>query len=350
MSASAIQETENKKTKMSYGTSLVKIVVSKWWVFLIVGALTGALGAGYAYLQQIQYKSKLTFALDDDGSGLSGIASLASQFGLSIGGGDKSIFSGDNIIEIMRSRRIIERVLLTTEKFDNHEYTLIERYLDASQKRKQKKVFAITHFPVGQDRSKFTYLQDSVLKLVYQEWTAENLQSYRPDRKLNIYEVSVTTPDEKLSKVFTDRIVEQTINFYTEIRTKKANSILGVLENRVASMKGNLHTSIDDRAFVKDANLNPAFAQTELPMVKQQANIQVYSAAYTEMFKNLEIARFQYLNQIPLLQIIDPADYPMERIKMSRLRTGLLFSILSCLLLLAYLWAKSITSRKKELN
>ena len=103
-------------------------------------------------------------------------------------------------------------------------------------------------------------------------------------------------------------------------------------------MKGDLNSSISNRATLQDVNVNPAFSAAQVPVLKQQTNIQVYSAAYGEMFKNLEVARFQYLNEIPLMQIIDPADYPMKKIKMGKLKTGIIFSVVSFFLLLFILW------------
>ena len=114
----------------------------------------------------------------------------------------------------------------------------------------------------------------------------------------------------------------------TEIKTKKAKMTLEALENRIASVKDGLYSSISSRAEVKDANINPVFEYSQVPIIKQHTNIELYSNAYSEMYKNLEIARFQYLINTPLLQIIDFADYPMERVKMSRLKTAIVFSFL----------------------
>lgn len=313
-------------------------LLKKWWLYLIVGLLAGLGGYFYAASQKPLYKSKLTFALDDGGGGgISGFASLASQFGLNLGG-SKDIFQGENILEIMKSRRMVERVLLSIDTFNNKPFTLIEYYLDLSRNKKTKNKNTAVYFPPGQPRTSFNYVQDSILKRTYLHIISENIMARKPDRKLNIYEVNFTSLNEKFSKIFTDRIVTETNLFYTEIRTKKAKETLSILEERVATMKGNLNSSISNRASVQDANVNPAFAAAQVPVLKQQANIQVYSGAYGEMFKNLEIARFQYLNEIPLMQIIDAADYPMEKIKAGKLKFAVLFAIFSGLLLTLFLW------------
>lgn len=311
-----------------------------WWLFAIVGFLAGIAGIWYAGIQKPAYQSRLSFALDDGGSGgLSGAMSLAAQFGLSIGGGGKDIFAGDNILEIINSRRMVERVLLSVDTFDNSPYTLIGYYLKNLEKPASKS--AMISFPAGQERLTFSYLQDSVLYNTYLAFSTNFIVAQKPDRKLSIYEVKFTSPNEKFTKIFTDRLVLETNKFYTEICTKKAKGTLDILEQRVAIMQGNLNSSISSKAATQDANLNPAFAAAQVPVLKQQANMQVYGAAYAEMFKNLELARFQYLKEIPLMQIIDAADYPMKKIKPGKLKTGILFSVFSVLLTLLILWLKT---------
>ncbi len=323
---------------------MFSMLLKKWWIFLIVGVLAGLAGIWYASTQKPVYKSRLTFALDEGGDGgMSGAFSLAAQLGLSIGD-NKSIFSGDNILQILTSRRMVERVLLSVDTFNNKPYTLIGYYLEKKEKNDDKSKEVA--FPPGQERSSFSYLQDSVLYNVYFGFVATNITAGRPDKKLSIYEVNVTTPYEKLTKVFTDRLVNETNSFYIELSSKKSKQTLQVLEDRLAAMKGGLNSSISNRASSLDANLNPTFAASQVPVLKQQVNMQVYSEAYAEMLKTLEMARYQYLNKLPLMQIIDSADYPMKKVKMSKLFTGLAFSFISALIIVFIFWLRRILKSK----
>src|ERR1035437_6538874 len=143
---------------------MIRYLLKKWWLFLIIGFSAGLYGVISTGMQKPQYESRLTFALDQgEGGGLSGAFNLAAQFGLNIGGG-KDIFGGDNISEILRSRRMVEKVLLSVDTFNNKPYTLAEYYLELSNKRNART--KDVHFPVGQPRSEFSYLQDSLLFLV----------------------------------------------------------------------------------------------------------------------------------------------------------------------------------------
>ena len=81
--------------------------------FIIAGvALLFALG-GFVktWMAKPTYTANLTFALEQgDASG--GLGSLASQFGFSVGGGGDGL-AGDNLLSLMKSRRIVQNVLLS---------------------------------------------------------------------------------------------------------------------------------------------------------------------------------------------------------------------------------------------
>ncbi len=97
-----------KKISTESILAFIKVLLRKWWLFLIVGLVTGIAGIFYASTKRPIYKSHLTFALDDGGAnGVSGFMNIASQFGIDIGS-SKDIFSGDNILQIMKSRRMVE--------------------------------------------------------------------------------------------------------------------------------------------------------------------------------------------------------------------------------------------------
>jgi uncharacterized protein involved in exopolysaccharide biosynthesis len=334
--------------------NFIKMFLRQWKLLFLVGFLAGLAGFFYAWSQKPTYESRLTFSLDAgaNNSSLSGAMSLAAQFGFGLSSG-QSMFDGDNIIEIMRSRRMIENVLLSVDTFNGKPFTLIQYYMevqgfkDALQKNEYLKNIS---FPVGSKKNALTYLQDSILYNVCLGFSRDNLMASRPDKKLSIYEVKVSSRNERFSKIFTDRIVAETSNFYTEIISKKDRETLEILEQRVASLKGNVSSSIDTKTSKQDANINPAFAAAQSPLLKEQFNVQAYSEAYKEMFKTLEMARYQYLKQIPLLQIIDHADYPMKRIKVSRLRTGLLFSIFSVLLSMLFIWVFNLFKPMESSN
>ncbi|MEO7309796.1 MAG: hypothetical protein ABIX01_05330 [Chitinophagaceae bacterium] len=324
--------------------SLLRILyylLAMWWLFLIVGIFGGLAGFYYAYKQKTKYESRLTFALDDgsNGAGMSGAAAIAAQFGISAGGGN-DVFAGDNIIQIIKSRKIIESILLSVDSVGVTNGTMIEEYLEFSGARESMNKntrLKNVHFPIGLERTNFSMLQDSILYNVYTYFSKGLISIERPDKKLNLFELKVLSENERFTKIFTDRLVDEANVFYRQIRSKKSEQTLAVLEQRIATLKGGVNSSIDKRASTQDANLNPAYAKAQVPIQQQQVNIQVYSTAYAEMFKNLEIARYQYLNEMPLMQIIDNANYPMLKIKKGKLNTAIIGALLASFLLTFFL-------------
>lgn len=322
-------------------------VFKLWWLFFLVAILFAVGGYFFAKSIPVKYKSRLTFALDEGNSGSSGIISLASELGFNLNNG-VNLFSGDNILSIIKSRHIVEDVLTSVDTFSGKPKTLIDEYLSTINYFSVQGKNKVT-FPVNQPRDTYSYQQDSLLKIVYTDFANSFIKAERPDKRLSIYEINVTTQDEQLTKVFTDRLVAKSNDFYTTIKTQKSKQTLDILENRVASMKGNLNKSLSERAQAEDVNINPAFSKAQVPVLKQQSNMQVYGTAYSELFKNLELARFQFLNNMPLMQVIDKADYPMEKIRQGRLLTALIFGFVGVVFLFVIIWLRRIFAISKRM-
>ena len=84
----------------------------KWWI-LGISFFIGLCGATYNYYKVPSYKATLMFAIDDDGGDANSYLNLAAQFGLSLGsGGGGSAFKGENLLELFKSRYIIEKTLM----------------------------------------------------------------------------------------------------------------------------------------------------------------------------------------------------------------------------------------------
>lgn len=305
---------------------LLKFLLRKWYIIFIAAVVGGLLGIVWAWQQKPKYTSSQTFALEDNKGALGGALSIAAEFGFNVGGGN-DVFAGENILLILTTRDLIEKVLLAPDTTGKTIQPLIETWLSVNgtkEKLKKHPRLGGVGFKLGVQRSDFSYIQDSLLFLVYSDIVKTHLDVSKPDKKLNIYQVLFTSQDERFSKIFNERLVQATIHFYTELRSKRSKETLEILENRVAQLKGSVNSAIDNRATVQDANVNPAFAQAQAPLQRKQIDISVYGTAYTELFKNLELARYQYLKDIPLLQILESPRYPLEFNKPGKLKTGLL--------------------------
>ena len=105
-------------------------------VVLSITVLFGLIGVVFSISSEKEYEANLTFVVEGDSdSQLGGVTGLASQFGFNLGSGS-STFSQSNIVELLKSRRVVQSALLTSRKINKKQALLIKHYLDVNQSRK----------------------------------------------------------------------------------------------------------------------------------------------------------------------------------------------------------------------
>ena len=95
--------------------NFIKFIQSKLKLLGLLIILGGVLGLAYYFITSPKYQATATFIVEEKSSG-SGLAGMAGQLGFDISsltGGNAGLFDGDNILEIIKSRNIIESVLLS---------------------------------------------------------------------------------------------------------------------------------------------------------------------------------------------------------------------------------------------
>ena len=141
---------------------------SKWLSIFIFG-ITGALiGLTIAMFEKPTYKAVLTFAMEEDkgggggGGGLSGALGLASSFGIDLGGsGGGGAFAASNLAELMKSRLMVEKVLLEPIVLNGKTMSLAEYYIQINDLRKsweQNPSLKKIQFLPNDDKSYFTQI------------------------------------------------------------------------------------------------------------------------------------------------------------------------------------------------
>jgi hypothetical protein len=298
-----------------------KFLLTKWLIILFAGIIGGALGLTYAIIKKPIYTAETTFVLEEgeSGGGLGQYAGLASMVGIDLGGGGGGIFKGDNILQLYKSRRMISETLLTKDTFQNKQQLLIDRYIEFNELRKgweDKPQLKNIKFD---NPSNFTRTQDSVLGKFVEIINKSVLEVAKPDKKLSIVAVKVKSEDELFAKSFTNNIVNKVNNFYVNTKTRKSLENLSILQNQLDSVRRVLNASIGGVAAEADANpnLNPALQTLRVGSQKKQVDVQASGAIYQEIVKNLEMAKINFRNDKPLIQIIDYPVLPLKETKIS---------------------------------
>jgi hypothetical protein len=317
------------------------------WILLLVVAILGCI-TGYMYANNSKpvYKADMTFVLSN--SNQSGkLAGLAGQFGLDLGTSNDDVFSGDNIVELLKSQKIVKRALF--RQIPSTKETLINLILDKENIRQEweKNPYLKAAIPFPNNANSLSPLQDSLFAVIYKA-TSSYLKIGKKDKNLSFYQVSAESTDETVSYYFVKYLVDESANFYIETKTKSAKQNLDMLSKEADSLRNLLGGAITATAKASDEtfNLNPAYQVERAASQQNQVKTNILGSAYGEVVKNLELAKITLQRETPLYQIIDEPFLPLLKIKLSKLKSMLLLSFIltffTALILLLRLTLKHI--------
>lgn len=338
--------------RLQYWRSYLK---SKWVTILIAFLIGAGLGLTYAFLKKPLFNAELSFAVQDDSgnSGKLGAAmGLASQFGIDLSGSNVGgAFSGDNLLELLRSRSMIENTLLTAVNIQGRQQTLADLYITFNKLRQRwadNPALKNIDFLPNADRSKFTLSQDSLLGVFYQTLLKKNLNVDKADKDLSIITIKVQSKNELFSKYFTEVLVKKVSDFYIETKTKKSAQNVLILQKLTDSVRRELNEAITGVASSADINpnANPALQILKVPSQHRQVDVEANGTMLTELVKNLELAKISLRKETPLIQIIDQPILPLEEIQVRKPIAFILGGVIGTILMAVILLVKA---RYKEI-
>jgi len=293
-----------------------KYLISQYKIIFLVTIITSTLGLLFGKLQPSTYKASSTFIVEDkSGKGGGGLSGLASQFGIDVGGltgGGAGLFDGDNILEIIKSRAIIEKVLLTKmhePSSSPKEQTLADYYIhveDLAANFESKNINVKTlNFTGLTEGSKHTVEQDSVLYVLYNRIN-KNLNVEKKNKKSSIITLEVVSGDQVFSKIFAEELLKQTSDLYIDIKTGNLSRSIERIQQKADSLQHSL-SSIYQNSFQINSS------RTELSNRDKTFS----STLYSEVVKNLETLKLSLINQTPVIQVLDTPKYPLINQRLS---------------------------------
>jgi hypothetical protein len=322
----------------------VAFLKTQWKLIIGIAALGGIIGFVYASFQKPNYLATTTFVLEEDkgGGGLGGAMGLASSFGFDLGGGGGGLFTSSNIIELMKSRLVVEKTLLNPVQVAGKEISLADYYIQINKLNEgwaKKPSLANLNYPVNADRTKFSLVQDSILYGISSGLTKNNLTIAQKDKKVSIISLTVKTESELFSKLFCEQLLKETSDFYIETKSKKSRLNVDILQHQADSIRAELNRAITGVATASDNvyNLNPALNVKRTPSTRRQVDVQANTAILTQLVAQLELSKVSLRKETPLVQLIDRPILPLEKDKVGRLKSLVLGGFLAGFLTVFYL-------------
>jgi uncharacterized protein involved in exopolysaccharide biosynthesis len=316
---------------------------TQWKLIIGIAALGGILGFAIASFIKPDYLATSTFVLEEEKSGgLGGAMGLASSFGLDLGSGGGGLFTSSNIIELMKSRFVVEKTLLNPVQVAGKEISLADFYIQYNELKEgwaKKPTLANINFPVNADRTKFSLEQDSILQTISAGLIKENLVIAQKDKKVSIISLTVKTESELFSKLFCEQLLKETSDFYIETKSKKSRLNVDILQRQADSIRAELNSAITGVATTSDNvyNLNPALNVKRTPSIRRQVDVQANTAILTQLVTQLELSKVSLRKETPLVQLIDRPILPLEKDKVGRLKSLVLGGFLAGFLTVLYL-------------
>ena len=283
--------------------------ISQYKIILLITIITSAIGLIYGKLQPSTYKATSTFIVEDkSGKGGGGLSGLASQFGIDVGGltgGGAGLFDGDNILEIIKSRAIIEKVLLTKIEEPSlvkgqtiADYYIQINNLGPSFESKNISIKSLNFIGLTEG-VKHSVIQDSILYILY-SGIHKSLSVEKKNKKSTIITLEVVSGDQVFSKIFAEELLKQTSDLYIDIKTGNLSRSINKIQQKADSLQ-RLLSSIYQNSFQINSS------RTELSNRDKTFS----STLYAEVVKNLETLKLSLINQTPVIQILDTPKYPL---------------------------------------
>lgn len=328
--AEQANKTRTSEDEISLRELLLKIgdwwqyLRAKWLTVVIAALIGGALGLAYSFWKKPVYTASLNFVLDEQkGGGMGGMSSLASLVGINLGVMEGAgLFTNDNIMEFIKSKRMIRQTLLTTVDIEGKKELLIDRYVRINKlNRKWKDHPSLANFTFRADTGSF-FLQDSLISLYYKDIIKNEMTIEKPDKKLSIIQLDIKSEDELYAKIFCEQLIKNVTDFYVETLTKKSSENLTILTKQVDSVRSELNEALNAVATSTDANPSPnaAFQRLKVPSQKRQVDVQANTAILTELVRQQEIARLNVQNDKPLIQALDRPILPLEKQRVGKIK------------------------------
>lgn len=311
-------------------------LLSQWKIIVLAGTIGALLGLGYSFYKKPTYTATLTYALEDGKAAGGGLGSLASSFGFDIGAasGNSGAFSGSNLMELFKSRAMVEQTLLAPVTQNNKTISLAEMYIQDKkwrEKWEEKPALKNITFLPNSDRTKFTRAQDSIFGVIYNDLFKNALTVDQKDKKVAIGTITMRGTNEYFAQQFTLALTNTVTDFYIETKSKRAKENMDILVRQTDSIRGELNGAITGVAVANDNTfgLNPALNVKRVPSARRQVDVQANTAILTEIVKQAELAKVTLRKETPLIQVIDQPILPLPKEKFGKAKGILLGGILA---------------------
>ena len=342
-------------------TDIVKKLVSfknlivRNWKILILSIILGT-GGGYLFefftRKPPIYIAKIVFNLENGGgsSAGGGLQDLASAFGISgANSSSAGLFSGDNFIELLKTKNLYNRAVLTRVNVFGKNYIFGNYYLERSGilKDELEDDVAMQTFKFKHDRYDSASTDERSKVRLVQNYLMPYTVVANDSKKASFLSLSVTSRNDTLSYIWSNLYLKIVTDFYKENKTQKTRELRDLIKHRVDSLKRELYRTQSLAAKYADQNQQIIVQEGLVEQQRLQTNSGQLQGMYFEAMKNLDNLNFSMAKESPLLSRIDDVELPISPEPDPTKKGIIIGSIIGLLLAIIYVAFKESL---KEIN
>jgi hypothetical protein len=172
----------------------------------------------------------------------------------------------------------------------------------------------------------------------------------KPDKKASFIDVRATMLDEKLSYLFSRRLVEIATDKFVQSKTKVKAANVQMLQNRADSLGRMLNIKTYAAASSQQSliDANPAIRTAPIGAEISVREKTMVGTIFAEVVKNLEISKTILNQETPVIQMVDMSSLPLRRIRVGKFVGMLTGSLVVGFFFVAYLlvrrWAQNVSN------
>ena len=299
-----------------------------WWEawnnkgkIIAIAALLSGIFIARTFFQKTTYTSSLTFLVSGSEK-KGGNDELAMLLGYS-----NFNFQLDKIVELARSRRVLNEVLFREVIVDDKTDFLANHLINVYQYHQKWEKEAGNDLFQELQLKDFYFTHDDVDDFVPKEHRALNIvnelvagSSFRSvkglmeatyDKKTQMVRLSVEPRNEDLSVHLIDAIFKELNEFYVEETIGRPRRTLKVLEVKADSSLLKLNQQERELALAADRNAALISRASSLNFEQLSRKVETTNRVYQEILKNKERVEFMLSSETPEFQVIDRTFIPI---------------------------------------
>lgn len=279
---------------------LLSILLKRWRMVVGLPALAAAVTLVVSLVLPAIYTANVSFVPEPprDSRLPSGLAGLAGQFGISLGG--EATQSPRFYVEVVKSRRLLERILLSY-------FTDPRQPISSSPDS-----VTLLHILGVKGRDASDSLQKGLQSL-------NELVSVRVDNQTHVVRVSVDCRYPTLAAAVANRVVAYVNDFNTQTRQSQARERRKFVEQRITDGERELRDAEEDlRTFYERNRSWQQAPQLVFEEGRRRRQVEIRQEVYLTLRREYETARIEEVNDTPVITVLDAAVPPSERSRPNR--------------------------------